>query len=785
MDEVPQILPVLPMRETVLFPDVVTPIVVGRERSKRLVEDVLSKTHEKLIGLLSLRDASIEEPGPDDLYEVGTVARIVQKFSFPDETIRVVVEGVARFRVTGWESTDPFLSARIEPVEDQRTERTSEVEALVRSLLGTFQQMVQLAPYIPDQLLGAAINISSPESLADFLAGAVNIGVEERQKVLETADVPERLRLVARLLNQELDLLQTGAKINEQMVSELSHDQREIFLRRQLDAIRRELGELDESHEEIQELRRRIQQASPPDHVRTEADRELARLEKIPPQSPEHAVIRSRLEWFADLPWSTRTEDRLDIEGASRILNEDHYGLEEVKERILEFLAVQTLRGRQPHDETPVRQRGPILCFVGPPGVGKTSLGQSIARALGRTFVRMSLGGVRDEADIRGHRRTYIGSLPGRVVQALRRAGSMNPVVMLDEIDKLGVDFRGDPAAALLEVLDPEQNSSFTDHYLDVELDLSNVMFITTANILETIPPALLDRMEVLRLAGYTEPEKVEIARRYLVPRQRVEHGLTEEAFSIDDDAIGLIISEYTHEAGVRSLERQIATLARKAAKRIISGETVAIDLAGVREMLGKRRFKPTVAEERDDVGVASGLAVTGAGGDVLFVEVALVPGKGGLTLTGQLGDIMQESARAASTYTRGRVRSDWWERSDVHIHVPAGAVPKDGPSAGVTMTTALYSAVTGRPVRKDVGMTGEVTLRGHVLAIGGVKEKVLAAHRAGLTTVILPEDNEADLDEVPENVRAELDVHLVSHMDQVLAVALAPAPHEELRPAS
>lgn len=765
---IPGNLPILPLRDMVLYPEIVAPVMVGRESSKRLVDEAVAGS--KTIGLVALRDSEIEVPKADDLYSFGTAARIVQMLRFPDGTIRIVVEGLARIRLTKITAISPYFRGDVEVVSPSQP-KSPKIDALVRNVLASFQQMVEMAPYIPDQLFVAAINISEPDNLADFMASNVNISIEERQELLETTDVEARLEKLVRIINRELAILQMGSQIQEEVQSEMEQGQREFLLRKQLEIIRRELGDAPDEKAEVDELRDQLNSLTMPDDARKEAERELGRLERIPSASPEHAVIRSYLDWMLAFPWDKATPEEIDVNKAAKVLDADHYDLEKVKDRILEYLAVKQLSSEM---------RGPILCFVGPPGVGKTSLGKSIARATGREFVRLSLGGVRDEAEIRGHRRTYIGSMPGRIVQALRRAGTINPVVMLDEIDKLGADFRGDPAAALLEVLDPEQNKAFRDHYLDVPVDLSRVLFITTANVLDTIPPALLDRMEVLPLPGYTEPDKLQIAKRFLIGRQRSEHGLKANQLTITDGALKRVIEEYTREAGVRNLEREIATLARKAARAIASKERrkVTIDERQVPKFLGKRKFQHTVAEEADEVGLATGLAVTGAGGDVLFVEASLVPGKGGLTLTGQLGQVMQESARAAFTYARSRAdvlgaEPDWWEKFDVHIHVPAGAIPKDGPSAGVTMTTALVSALIGKPVRKSVGMTGEVTLRGKVLPVGGIKEKLLAAHRAGLDTVLLPRENDVDLDDVPEFVIKNTEIVLVRHVDEVVQEAI------------
>lgn len=766
--DIPQNLPILPLRDMVLYPEIVAPVMVGRDSSKHLVDEAVAGN--KTIGLVALRDPEVEEPKADDLYAYGTAARIVQMLRFPDGTIRIVVEGLARIRVAAITQDVPYFRGDVEVVEPVHS-ASPKVDALVRNVLASFQQMVEMAPYIPDQLFVAAINISEPDNLADFMASNVNISIEERQELLETTDVEERLEKLVRIINRELAILQMGSKIQEEVQSEMEQGQREFLLRKQLEVIRRELGDSPDEKAEVDELREQLDSMVMPEDARKETERELGRLERIPSASPEHAVIRSYLDWMLAFPWDKSTPEQIDVRKAAKVLDADHYDLEKVKDRILEYLAVKQLSSKM---------RGPILCFVGPPGVGKTSLGKSIAKATGREFVRLSLGGVRDEAEIRGHRRTYIGSMPGRIVQALRRAGTINPVVMLDEIDKLGADFRGDPAAALLEVLDPEQNKAFRDHYLDVPVDLSRVLFITTANVLDTIPPALLDRMEVLPLPGYTEPDKLQIAKRFLIGRQRKEHGLKANQLTITDAAVRRVIENYTREAGVRNLDREIATLSRKAARAIASGERrrVTIDDRQVPKYLGKRKFQHTVAEEADEIGLATGLAVTGAGGDVLFVEASVVPGKGNLTLTGQLGQVMQESARAAFTYARSRAEKlgaepDWWERRDVHIHVPAGAIPKDGPSAGVTMTTALVSALTSKPVRKSVGMTGEVTLRGKVLPVGGIKEKLLAAHRAGLEVVMLPRDNEVDLDDVPEFVIRNTEIVLVRHVDEVVQEAL------------
>ncbi|TET44247.1 MAG: endopeptidase La, partial [Dehalococcoidia bacterium] len=669
---------------------------------------------------------------------------------------------------------EPYLKAKVEVVED-KVEKTTELEALVRNLAGLFQRVVELAPNLPSELNIAVFNIPEPGSLADFIAAHINLKLEEGQEILETIDVAERIRKLTTFASRELEVLELGSKIQSQAKEEMTRAQREFYLREQLKAIQKELGEADERTLEINELREKIAEASLSPQANKEAERELDRLAKMPPAAAEYTVSRTYLDWLINLPWSKSTEDNLDIVRASGVLDEDHYNLNKVKERILDYLAVRKLKPDM---------KGPILCFVGPPGTGKTSVGQSIARALGRKFVRISLGGIRDEADIRGHRRTYVGALPGRIIQGLRRAESNNPLFMLDEIDKLGVDFRGDPAAALLEVLDPEQNSSFVDHYLDVPFDLSKVMFITTGNIVDPIPPALLDRMEVIELSGYTEDEKLHIAKKFLIPKQLNENGLTPQQLAISDEAVLAIIRNYTREAGLRNLEREIGAICRKVARQVAEGkeEPTTVIPDKLHDYLGAKKFHYQIAEEADEVGVATGLAWTPTGGDIIFVEATLVPGKGNLTLTGKLGDVMQESAKAALTYARSLtalhkaqldVPTSFYEDNDVHVHVPAGAIPKDGPSAGITMAVALISAVTGRSVSKDIGMTGEITLRGKILPVGGIRDKVLAAHRAGLRKVILPKENEKDLEEVPQQVKEELQFVFADRIDEALEAAL------------
>jgi ATP-dependent Lon protease len=767
-NRIPEILPILPLRETVIFPSMVAPVVVGRERSIRLIDEVA--VGSKMFGVVAQKDPQAEDPTPEQIYNIGTVCTIIRMLKFPDGTTRLLLQGISRIRINQILETEPYLKAQVAPIQEVY-ELTIEIQGLMRNALDLFQKVVSMAPYLAEEAYITAMNIQEPNRLADFIAANLNINTAQKQEILETIDVKERLQKVTYFLNSEIQILEVGKQIQSEIKTEMDKRQREYILREQLKAIQKELGEVDEQTNEINELREKIEQAGMPEEVRREAERELDRLSQMMPGAAEYTVSRTYLDWLINLPWSKSTEDTLDIERAKEILDEDHYDLEKVKNRILEFLAVRKLK-----NDT----HGPILCFVGPPGVGKTSLGMSIARAMGREFVRISLGGVRDEAEIRGHRRTYVGALPGRIIQAIRKAGTNNPVFMLDEIDKLGLDFRGDPAAALLEVLDPQQNNKFVDHYLDVPFDLSKVFFITTANMLDTIPPALLDRMEVITLPGYTEYEKLEIAKRYLIPRQISENGLKPEMVTFDEEAIKKIIREYTREAGVRNLEREIGSVLRKIAQKVAQGETGPFNITvnDIEKYLGIPRYHFGLAGERDEVGVATGLAWTEAGGDILFIEAALVPGKGGLILTGKLGEVMQESARAALTYVRSKseewgIESNFFEKWDIHIHVPAGAIPKDGPSAGVTMATALASAIRKIPVRKDIGMTGEITIRGKVLPVGGIREKVLAAHRAGLKTVMLPKDNERDLEEVPQIVKEDIDFIFIEHADEAINMAL------------
>jgi len=767
--EIAEELPVLPLRDTIIYPHIVAPLLVTEEPLIKLIDDALAG--DRIVAVFAAREGVEDEmPGPDGLYDVGSAVAVARMFKLPDGKMQLLVQGVARLKSTEYTQTEPYLKAKVERLRDV-LEDTVEVEALARNALNLFRQIVNLAPYLPEEIFIAAMNVGEPNDLADFLAANINLDTEQKQQLLEELNVKERLRKLTVFLNHEVEVLEVGSRIQNQVQSELSKGQREFFLREQLKAIQKELGETDEKTMEINELREQIEKTGMPEEARKEAERELDRLANMPSAAAEYTVARTYLDWMVNLPWTTSTDDNLDVKRAARILDEDHYDLEKVKERILEYLSVRNIK-----KDT----KGPILCFVGPPGVGKTSLGHSIARALGRHFHRISLGGVRDEAEIRGHRRTYVGALPGRIIQGLRKAGTNNPVFMLDEVDKLGVDFRGDPAAALLEVLDPEQNHSFTDHYLDVPFDLSHVMFITTANILYSIPPALLDRMEVIELPGYTEPEKVKIAQQFLLPRQLEEHGLETYDVKVDEATISSIVRNYTREAGVRNLEREIAGVMRKIARKIAEGGKGPFEVkpTDLREMIGPVRFRQEVIEEEDEVGVATGLAWTEVGGDVLFIEAESYPGKGNLTLTGKLGEVMQESARAAVTYAKANadklgIPKDFFDKNDIHIHVPAGAIPKDGPSAGVTMCVALVSAATGKPVRKDVAMTGEITLRGKVLPVGGIKEKVLAANRAGVKKVILPEENEKDLEEVPDFVKQVMEFSFVKNADEIMAQVL------------
>ena len=767
--ELPPALPVLPLKETVVFPDSATPLAIGQERSIKLIDDVVAR--DRLLALVTVKSEDVEQPGWDDLYGVGTAAIVHKLIKVPDGTLRILVQGVERIRLEGRVQDDPYFVGEFEQMPDV-AEETPELEALTRNVQMLYGRIVALVPYLPAELELAAANVDDPSALSYLVASTLRLKTEEKQQLLEQAHVEARLRDLSRILNRELEVFELGTKIQSQVQSEMEKGQREFFLRQQMKAIQEELGEGDPEQAEIRELRERIETADLPEETRKAVDRELARLERLPAAAAEYGVIRTYIDWILSLPWSQTTEDNLDLPHARQVLDEDHFDLEKVKDRIIEYLAVAKLRGDV---------SGSILCFVGPPGVGKTSLGHSIARALERKFTRISVGGVRDESEIRGHRRTYIGAMPGTIIRALRDTESRNPVFLIDEIDKMGSDFRGDPASAMLEVLDPEQHSTFRDHYLDLPFDLSKVLFICTANQLETIPGPLLDRMDVIHLSGYTEDEKLGIAKRYLVPKQLEAHGLPVDQVSFTEGALRTVIREYTREAGVRNLERQIAALCRKAARRVAEGKakgSTRIDERRTRSLLGPRRFSGEVRKRTEDPGVATGLAVTAVGGDVLFIEATAFPGRGRLKVTGQLGEVMQESAEAALSWVRSHseqvgIDPEWFSEHDIHVHVPAGAVPKDGPSAGITMVTAIVSLVTGRPVSDDVAMTGEVTLTGQVLPIGGVREKVLAAQRAGVHTVVLPNENEPDLEDLPAETRKGLEFVLAEHVDEVLEAAL------------
>jgi len=768
---IPETLAVLPLRGVVIFPAAIVPLLISRGASLKLVEDCLGGN--RILGFVSQKNPEEETPDPSGLYTRGTAGRILKMLRYPDRSVRILVQGLRRIETLDYVEREPYLRARVRMLQDTSLPST-DVEALQAHMVSQFAKFVSMTPYLPDELQVVVMNIRDAGKVTDLIASNLNIAVEEKQELLAALDVRQRLERLSTILNREIELLELGHKIQSQVQSELNKNQKEFYLRQQLRAIQKELGEGDGRTSELEELRDKLDAAGLSEAGREAADRELERLKVIPPESAEHSVVRTYLEWLAALPWSAGTTDNLDLVHARRVLDEDHFDLEKIKDRILEHLAVRKLKQDG---------KSPIICFVGPPGVGKTSLGRSIARAMGRKFVRLSLGGVRDEAEIRGHRRTYVGALPGRIIQNLRTAAANNPLFVLDEIDKLGMDFRGDPASALLEVLDPEQNATFQDHYLDVPFDLSRVMFVTTANVLDTVPPALRDRMEVIELAGYTEEEKLEIAKRHIVPKQIRENGLLPEQLAFTDEAIVLIARSYTREAGLRNLEREIGRVCRKVARAITEGhlEPVLCTVERVREYLGGERFFSEVAERTEEPGVAVGLAWTPAGGDILFIEATRMPGKKGLTLTGSLGDVMKESAQAALSWVRSRAErlglaADFFEQSDLHVHVPSGAIPKDGPSAGVTMTTALASLLTGRPLRPNLALTGEVTLRGRVLPVGGIKEKVLAAKRAGIDTVILPRRNEKDLEDVPPSAREAMQFHFVETMDEVLELALVPA---------
>jgi ATP-dependent Lon protease len=747
------------------------PLVVGREKSIRLIDDALKGDH--IIGVVTQKDAQIEDPTPADLHEIGVAALITKMIRMQDGTLRVIVQGLTRIRIRELIAQEPYFKARVRVLYEDYTPSV-ELDALMGQAKELFEKLAEMVPHISSDLVNVVRNIDHPGRLADVIAHSLrSVTTDEKQEILELVETRARLERIIYILKKEISIIEVRQKIQSEVKNEIDRTQREYWLREQLKAIQKELGEYDDRQTEIEEFKEKIENAKMPEEVRKVAEKELKRLQKMHPASAEYIVSRTYLEWLTELPWSVETEDNLDVKHAAQVLDEDHYDLEQVKKRILEYLAVRQLKKDM---------KGPILCFVGPPGVGKTSLGRSIARALGRKFIRISLGGVHDEAEIRGHRRTYVGALPGRIIQGIRRAGTRNPVFMLDEIDKLGVDFRGDPAAALLEVLDPEQNFSFSDHYLEVPFDLSKVMFICTANVTHTIPPPLLDRMEVIELPGYTDDEKLHIARGFLIPKQLDNHGLKPEQLEFTDEALLTIINSYTREAGVRNLERQIANIARAVAKRIVEGtlEKEVVTPDNVATYLGPPKFFPESAERTAKPGVATGLAWTPTGGDIIFIEATRMPGKGNLLLTGSLGDVMKESAQAALSYIRSKatqygIDPDVFLNHDIHIHIPSGAIPKDGPSAGITIFIALLSLLTGKNVRPDVAMTGEITLRGVVLPIGGVKEKILAAKRAGIRHVILPERNKADLDEIPAHIKEGLEFHFVKEVDEAVAVAIGP----------
>lgn len=765
-----RVLPLLPLRGILVFPYMVIHLDVGREKSVQAIEEAMIQ--DRHIFLATQKEAQTDDPIQDDIYQIGTVAEVKQLLKLPGGTIRVLVEGIARGRIKNYTSLEPYFQVEVEQYSEEFA-KNNEIEALMRSLVYQFEQYVKLSKRIPPETVVSVVNLEEPGRLADIIASHLSLRIEDKQGILEAVDIVQRLEKLCGIVAKELEIVELERKINVRVRKQMEKTQKEYYLREQMKAIQRELGEKDERMAEGEEYREKIIEAKLPKEVEEKALKEVDRLEKMPPMAAESSVVRNYLDWLLALPWSKGTKDRIDINAAGTILDEDHYGLKQVKERILEYLAIRKLAKKM---------KGPIICFVGPPGVGKTSLGRSIARALERKFVRISLGGVRDEAEIRGHRRTYVGAMPGRIIQGMRTAGSKNPVFLLDEIDKMSMDFRGDPSSALLEVLDPEQNNAFSDHYVEIPFDLSNVMFITTANVQHSIPRPLLDRMEVIYISGYTEEEKVQIALRHLVPKQIKEHGLTDKMLKISENTIRKIIREYTRESGVRNLERQIASVCRKAAKQIVGDKVskvkVTVQNLEQEQFLGTPRFRYGVAEKSDQVGVATGLAWTEVGGDTLNIEVSVYKGAGKLTLTGKLGDVMKESAQAGYSYLRVRakelnIKEGFYDKNDIHVHVPEGAIPKDGPSAGITMAAAMASAFTGRKIRHELAMTGEITLRGRVLPVGGIKEKVLAAHRAGIKTVILPKDNKKDLDEIPSNVRKQLEFILVDHMDEVLEVAL------------
>lgn len=761
-------IPLLPLRGLLVYPSMVLHLDVGREKSVKALEKAM--VDDSLILLCSQSEINIEEPTKEDIYRVGTVSRVRQMLKLPNGTIRVLVEGVIRAEITEFLANEEHYEVMIRELPEQEVD-DPEIDALMRSVLSQFEHYINLSKKVTPETLSAVSDIDEPGRLADVICSHLSLKIKDKQDILETIGVRERLEKLLDILNNEREVLELERKISQRVKKQMEKTQKEYYLREQMKAIQKELGEKEGRAGEVEELRNQLAKTEVPEKVKEKIEKEIDRLEKMPAASAEGGVIRNYIDWLLGLPWGKYTEDDLDIKRAEEILNEDHYGLEKPKERVLEYLAVQKLVKKL---------KGPILCLVGPPGVGKTSIARSIARSLGRQFIRISLGGVRDEAEIRGHRRTYVGAMPGRVIQGMKTAGTMNPVFLLDEIDKMAMDFRGDPAAALLEVLDPEQNSTFSDHFIELPFDLSKVMFITTANAAHNIPRPLLDRMEMLYIPGYTEIEKLKIAERYLLPKQKRDHGLEEEQLKVGEETLLQVVREYTREAGVRNLEQQVASLCRKAAKEIVTEpeRTIVIEKENLKDYLGPAKFRYGMAEQKDQVGAVTGLAWTEVGGDTLVIEVTVMPGNGKLTLTGKLGDVMKESAQAAFSYTRSRVKElnipeDFHEKNDIHIHIPEGAIPKDGPSAGITMATALISALSNVPVSRHVAMTGEVTLRGRVLPIGGLKEKSLAAHRAGIKTVLLPKDNEKDLEEIPESVRNDMTFIPVGHMDEVLKHAL------------
>jgi len=764
---IPEVIKILPLRDTVLYPELMIPLVVGREKSIKLVDDALKA--DNIIGVITQKDAKIEDPTPDTLFEVGTAALITKMIRMQDNTLRIIVQGLNRFRVKRYVSSEPYYQAEVK-IYSEPEDRSIETEALMMNVKKLFEKFSEMVPYISSDLISIIKNIDSPGKLADLIAHSLRISTDEKQEVLELIEIKPRLERINYLINKEINIIEIRNKIQSEVKGEIDKTQREYYLREQMKAIQKELGEIDDKDVEVNEFKEKIEKAGMPAEVKAVAEKELKRLSKMHPSSAEYSVCRTYLEWLTELPWSVSTQDNLDVKAAAKVLDEDHYDLEKVKKRILEYLAVRQLKADM---------KGPILCFVGPPGVGKTSLGKSIARALGRKFVRISLGGVHDEAEIRGHRRTYVGALPGRIIQGIKRAGTNNPVFMMDEVDKIGMDFRGDPAAALLEVLDPEQNFSFSDHYLEVPFDLSKVMFIATANFLEPVPPALRDRMEVIEIPGYTDDEKLRIALQFLINKQLEAHGLKPELLQFENEAILEIIHSYTREAGVRNLEREIANICRGVAKEIVekSIEKIVITKDIIHKYLGPPRYYPELAERTSIPGVAIGVAWTPTGGDIIFIEAAKAKGERTLTLTGQLGDVMKESAQAALSYIRSKAKEfgideDFFKHSDIHIHVPAGGIQKDGPSAGITIFTALLSLLTNKLVRSDVAMTGEITLRGAVLPIGGLKEKILAAKRAGIKHFILPERNKTDLEEIPEHVKEGIEFHLIKTVDEAVEIA-------------